>query len=323
MNSDTIMPWDDPAAPEHVRKRQPVWNMPGPTIRIDLPRRRPALELPRALQGLSYGAVVMTHRGSSNGRLSILLSSLPANLPVVVSSDSIDEADIRLDAEVAAHHGADFVHSTPWAGRAGHAIQCMTVTSWDYVLFLNDDVWLFPEATLEALRWTYVIEHAGVPLAMLAVPGFESYHDYAKWGFDSWQQCLDEPMRFEAIAPHPKFLMAPALYKNPFGACMVIVRKAYRDVGGFAREAWSHDDTINHRIWLSRKWVNAAMPGRGYVHYGNQSGHFGETQEWMGSHLAATGMTADESGRAQHAIMEEWTPKLADIFLSLGGTPCL
>src|SRR5207253_3946405 len=109
---------------EHVRKRQPVWNLQGPAIRFDLPRRRPAVELPRALQGLSYGAVVMTHKGHSNGRLSILLSSLPANLPVVVSSDSIEPGEVELDRKVAEHHGADFVHSTPWSGRAGHAIQC-------------------------------------------------------------------------------------------------------------------------------------------------------------------------------------------------------
>ncbi len=318
-----MYPWEDPNAAEHVRNRQTVWHLEGPSLRIDLPKRRPAIELPRALQGLSYGAVVMTHRGYSNGRLSILLSSLPENLPVVVSSDAVTQREMEMDREVAEWHGADFSWSTPWSGRAGHAIQCMEVTSWDYTLFLNDDVWLFPEATVEALRWTYIIEKAGVPLAMLAMPGFESYHDHAKWGFTSWQECLDQPWRFEAIPPHPKFLMAPSLYQNPFGACMVIVRKAYNDVGGFAREAWSHDDTINHRIWLSKKWVNAAMPGRGYVHYGAQSNHFGETQEYMGSHLAATGMTADESGHAQAEIKEKMARVYADIFLRLGGTPCL
>jgi hypothetical protein len=321
--NEVAYPWNDPNAPEHVRTRKPVWNLTGPAVRIDLPRRRPELEFPRALQGLSYGAIVMSHRGSSNGRLSILLSSLPVNLPVVVSSDSIDEADVRLDKQVADYHHADFVHHAPWDGRAGHAIQCMEVTNWDYVLFLNDDVWLFPEASIEALRWTRILETAGLPLACLAMPGFESYHDHGKWGFESWQQCLDEPWRFEAIPPHPKFLLAPSLYVNPFGACMLIVRKAYDDVGGFAREAWSHDNTLNHRIWLSRKWVNAAMPGRGYVHYGAQSNHFGETQEWMGSHKAATGMTDEESGHAQREVMKEHTERYGHILLSLGGTPAL
>lgn len=319
-----IYPWEDPAAPEHVRKRQPVWkDMTGPAIRIDLPRRRPAIELPRALQGLSYGAVIMTHFGARNGRLSILLSSLPENLPVIVSSDSIDANEIEMDREVAKHHGVDFVHSTPWSGRAGHAIQCMECTSWKYTLFINDDTWWFPEATLEALRWTWKIEQAGVPLAMLAIPHYESYHHWMDWGYDCWQECLDNPRKFEAVGPHPKYLMAPALYQNPFGAGMVIVRDAYNDVGGFAREAWSHDDTINHRIWLSRKWVNAAMPGRGFIHYGAQSNHFGETQEWMGSHLAATGMTPDESAKAQSEIKAEQAEKYGHIFLALGGTPCL
>jgi len=316
-------PWLDPEAPEHVRKRQPVWNLQGPAIRLDLPKRRPAQELPRALQGLSYGAVLMTHKGFSNGRLSILLSSLPENLPVLVSSDSIETSEADADRAVAMHHGADFVHHTPWDGRAGHAIQCMAVTSWKYTLFLNDDVWLFPEATLEALRWTWLLESHGVPLGCLAMPGFESYHDHKKWGFSSWQECLDHPDRFEAIPPHPKFLMAPSMYLNPFGACMVIVRKAYDDVGGFAREAWSHDNTLNHRLWLSNRWVNAAMPGRGYVHFGAQSNHFGETQEWMGSHKAATGMTDEESGHAQRLAMEAWRSKLGPIFLALGGTESL
>jgi hypothetical protein len=318
-----IYPWEREDALPHVKARQPVWNLTGPTIRIDLPKRRAEQQLPRALQGLSYGAVVMTHRGNSNGRLSILLSSIPENFPVVVSSDSIDERDVRLDSEVAKWHGADFSHSTPWAGRAGHAIQCMEVTSWDYTLFLNDDVWLFPEATLESLRWAKVLRTAGLPLACLAMPGFESYHDHKQWGFESWQECLDQPFRFEAIPPHPKFLLGPAMYLNPFGACMIVMRDAYEDVGGFAREAWSHDDTLNHRVWLSRRWVNAAMPGRGYVHYGAQSNHFGETQEWMGSHKAATGMTADESGAAQREVMVKKAEQYADIFLKLGGTPSL
>ena len=315
-----MYPWQDPNAPIHVQRRQPVWNMTGPPIRHDLPRRRPPQELPRALQGLSYGAVVMTHNGYSNGRLSILLSSLPENLPVVVSSDAIDDHEVEGDRAVAVHHGADFSHSTPWAGRAGNAINCMAVTSWDYTLFLNDDVWLAPETTLEALRWTYVIERAGVPLAVLAIPGYESYHEWQRWGFESWQQCLDQPWRFEALPPHPKFLLAPALYKNPFGAAMLIVRKAFNDVGGYAKEYWAHDDCLNHRVWTSRKWVNAAMPGRGYVHYGAQSANFGETAEWVGEFKAATGMTADESGKLQYEIMETWRPKLSQALLSLGGT---
>lgn len=316
-------PWLDPNAPEHVKVRQPVHNLTGPSIRLDLPKRRPAQELPRALQGLSYGAAIMSHRGHSNGRLSILLSSLPENLPVVVSSDSIESWEVERDAEVAAHHGADFVHSTPWAGRAGNAINTMAVTSWDYTLFLNDDIWMFPEAPLEALRWTYVLEHAGIPLAVLGMSSFETYHLWKTWGFSSWQDCLDHPERFEAIQPHPKYLLGPALYLNPFGAGMVIVRKAYDDLGGFYRETWCHDDGVNHKVWASRKWVNAVMPGRGFVHYGAQSNHFGESQEWMGSHLAATGMTPDESGKLQREIMIEWSEKLGSIFIALGGTPCL
>lgn len=319
-----MYPWENPTAPEHVKNRQRVWkDMKGPSLRIDLPKRRPAIEMPRALQGLSYGAVIMTHNGFENGRLSILLSSLPANLPVHVSSDAIDENEMVQDRTVADWHGAGFSWHRPWSGRAGHAIRCMDVTTWDYTLFINDDTWWFEEATVEAFRWAHILTTAGLPLAVLAIPHFETYHCWKEWGFDSWQQCLDEPTRFEKIGPHPKFLMAPSLWLNPFGAGMVIVRKAYDELGGFAREAWSHDNTLNHRVWLSRKWVNAAMPGRGFIHYGAQSNHFGETQEWMGSHLAATGMTDEESGLAQRAVMEEMTVKYADIFLKLGGTPCL
>lgn len=319
-----MYPWEAPDAPEHVRKRQRVWkDMTGPSIRIDLPKRRPAVEMPRALQGLSYGAVVMTHNGFENGRLSILLSSLPENLPVHVSSDAIDENEMEQDLNVAVYHGADFSWHTPWSGRAGHAIQCMATTNWDYTLFLCDDVWLFPEATIEALRWTHILREAGIPLACLAMPGFESYHDHKKWGYSSWQECLNDPSKFEAIPPHEKFLMAPALWQNPFGACMVIVREAYNDVGGFAQESWAHDDVLNHRIWLSRRWVNAAMPGRGYVHYGAQSNHFGETEEWIGSHKAATGMTPEESGKAQSEIKIEMANCYGTILQTLGGTPCL
>lgn len=314
-------PWDDPAAPAHVRARQPVWNLHGPTIRTDLPRRRPAVELPLALQGISYGAVIMTHRGSSNGRLSILLSSLPANLPVVVSSDSIDAPDIALDAEVARHHGADFVHATPWSGRAGHAVQCMHVTNWAYTLFLMDDVWLASDVTVEALRWAVMLRTARVPLACLAIPGWELYHHWQDFGFTSWQDSLDRPQLLEAAPANPAFLRAPCLYKNPFGACMLVMREAYDALGGFTTHYWANDDVFNHAVWLSGKYVNAAMPGRGYMHYGAQSNHFGETAEWTGTFEAATGMSAEESGRRQVVAIERWKPELATAFMSLGGTP--
>jgi hypothetical protein len=316
-------PWDDPSQPEHVRKRQPVWNLTGPTIRIDLPRRRPAVELPRALQGVSYGAVLMTHRGNSNGRLSILLSSLPENLPVVVSSDSIDEHDVKLDRTVAEHHGADFVHHTPWDGRAGHAIQCMECTSWDYTLFLMDDVFLANHLTVDALRWARILEGHGVPLAALAIPGWELYHHWKDFGFESWQDSLDRPQLLEAAPTNPSFVRAPALWKNPFGACMLIVRKAYSDVGGFRRTYWANDDCFNSDVWLSNRWVNAAMPGPSYFHWGAQSAHFGEAPEWIGTFDAAMGMSAEESGRLQVESMLRWREKLGHIFLGLAGTESL
>lgn len=316
-------PWEDPNAPEHVRNRQTVWNMTGPVIRLDLPKRRPAVELPRALQGLSYGAVVMTHKGYSNGRLSILLSSLPENLPVHVSSDAITENETSMDHMVADHHGADFSHHKPWSGRAGHAIQCMEATNWDYTLFLMDDVWLAPEVTVEALRWTYMLLGHGVPLAALAIPGWELYHHWKDFGFTSWQDSLDRPQLLEAVPPNPGFLRAPCLYKNPFGACMVIVRNAYRQLGGFTPLYWANDDVFNHDVWNSGSYVNAAMPGHGYCHYGAQSWHHGESEKYVGQFKDATGMTIEESGKMQLESMFQWKEKLGAIFLALGGTECV
>lgn len=321
MSEMTVYPWEDPSAPEHVRKRQPVWkDMQGPAIRYDLPRRRPALELPRALQGLSYGAVIMTHFGARNGRLSICLSSLPENLPVVVSSDSIDAYEIEMDRKVAEYHGADFSHHTPWSGRAGHAIQCMDVTSWDYVLFLMDDVWLAENVTVEALRWSYILRNHGVPLASLAISGWELYHHWMDFGFSGWQDTLDRPQLLEAAPANPAFLRAPCLFKNPFGACSIIMRDAYLDLGGFTRKYWAEDDVFNHQVWLSNKWVCAAMPGPGYFHFGAQSAHHGESAEWIGKFEDATGMSAEESGRLQVESIYRWKEKIGHIFLSLGGT---
>ena len=314
-------PWEDPSAPEHVRKRQRVWqNMTGPSIRIDLPRRRPPYEYPRSLQGLSYGCVVMTHNGFDNGRLSILLSSLPENLPVIVSSDAIDPGEWDLDRAVAEYHGARFVHHAPWDGRAGHAIACMAVSEWEYTLLLMDDVWLAPEVTIEALRWTRIFEEHGIPLASLAIPGWELYHHWQDFGFSSWQDSLDHPERLEGVPPNPSFLLAPCLRKNPFGACWLMVRSAYDALGGFAKEYWANDDVFHHKVWTSEKWVNCAMPGRGYLHYGAQSNHFGETAEWIGSFEAATGMKAEESGALQYKYMEAWAQKLGAVFRKLGGT---
>ncbi len=316
-----MYPWEDETQPVHVRNRQRVWEtMTGNMIRLNLPRRRPPYEYPRALQGLSYGAVVMTHKGYDNGRLSILLSSLPANLPCIVSSDAITPGEMDLDRTVAEHHGADFVHHAPWDGRAGHAIQCMAVAPWDYVLFLMDDVWLAPEVTIEALRWTRILEGVGIPLASLGIPGWELYHHHKDFGFTNWQHSLDMPQLLEGVPPNPSFFRAPCLYKNPFGACWLIVKRAYEDLGGFPKEYWANDDCFHHRVWLSNKWVNAAMPGRGYCHYGAQSNHFGETAEYIGSFEAACGMAAEVSGAKQYESMKLWNKVFEQKFLKLGGT---
>lgn len=317
----SLFPWQLDSAPEHVRVRQPVMELKGPRgIRYDLPKRRPAVEMSPALRGESFGIVVMCHRGCSNGRLSVLLSSIPENFQVVVSSDSIAVEDAEGDREVCAHHEAGFFHSHPWGGRSHNAIHAMSCTNWRLTLYLSDDVWLFPEAPLDALRWFRVIEGCGVPLAMLAVPGWETYREHEQWGFASWQQCLDEPWRFEAVPPHPNFQRGPSLYKNPFGACMLINRAAYDGLGGFAPEYWAHDDVFNHKVWLSRRWVSASYPGRGYMHLGAQSWHHGEAVEYVGSFKAATGMTVEESGRLQVEAIESWRPILGPIFVGLGGT---
>ena len=104
---------------------------------------------------------------------------------------------------------------------------------------------------------------------------------------------------------------------------MVVMRDAYVDLGGFTQKYWANDDVFNHQVWLSNKWVNAAMPGRGYVHFGAQSNHFGETAEWIGTFEAATGMTPEASGNLQVQSINHWKEKLGPIFLELGGTPCL
>ena len=104
---------------------------------------------------------------------------------------------------------------------------------------------------------------------------------------------------------------------------MVIVRKAYDELDGFTRKYWANDDVFNHAVWLSDRYVNAAMPGRGYCHYGAQSNHFGETKEWIGTFEDATGMSAEESGKLQVESMWRWRAVLGEKFLALGGTECV
>ena len=319
--------WDDPNAPEHIRTRQTVHRLdPSPDctdgIRTALPRRWPADEVPLSLRGYDFGVTIMTHFGASNGRLSTLLSSIPENFPVTVASDGIaGEADA--DRVVADHHGARFSHLAQWGGRAANAIHAMDAQKHDVVLFLNDDVWLFPETCLTALRWFHTLS-ALMPLASLACPGWEtvSVHanpNWAKWGYASWQQCLDEPDRFNAIPPHPNFALGPRLWKNPFGACFIINRVAYTDLGGFTPLYWAEDDVWNHQVWCSDRWVSASYPGRGYMHLGAQSWHHGESEASVGSFQAATGMTTDESGACQVVSMERWQAQLGLVFACLGG----
>lgn len=316
------LPWEEEGAPEHVRKRQPVCELGGPRgVRRDLARRAPADEMPLALQGKSYGVAVMTHRGCSNGRLSVCLSSIPENYPVVVCSDSVDPKDIYDDSATAEYHGASFHHIGRWGGRAANARFTMESAHWDHVLYLCDDVWLFPESTLEALRWTVMMEGAGLPLATLGLPLRHTRDEHQDYGFSSWQECLDHPEKFLSLGIPKGYERLPALFRNPFGAGMVISRKAYDELGGFAREYWAHDDVWNHKVWTSKKWVNAAYPGRGFMHYGGQSWHHGESQEYVGSFLAATGMTADESGAAQARGQETAAEKWGYVLMALGGTP--
>ena len=322
--TQTVYPWQVPGAPEHVRVRQPVMEIAFPSgVRLDVPRRRVPDVLSQELSCVSFGVTIMSHRGASNGRLSLLLSTIPENYEVRVSSDTIDEQELEADRAVCEAHGATLIHCTPWGGRACNAIHAMDIAPWDVVLFLNDDIYLFPEAVRDALRWFVTLERHSVPLAALAVPGWESYHHWQDWGFSSWEHCMREPLRLEAVPPHPRFSVTPALYKNPFGAAMVLSRKVYKDLGGFTPKYWAEDDVYNHQVWLSETYVNACYPGRGYIHFGAQSWHHGESVEFVGQFDYATGMSADESGALQVKSMQKWAPKLAHVFESFGGTPCV
>lgn len=269
----------------------------------------------------SAGVVIMSHRGSSNGRLSVCLSSIPENWPILVCSDSIDEADVEMDRYVAAYHGAGFHHATPWSGRAGNAKACMENSDWLWTLFLCDDVWLFPETVSDMLRWSIIMQQHDIPLAALAAPRFETYkpEEHQAYGFATWGQVLAEPWKLEKLPPPMGFQKTPALYTNPFGACMMLNRIAYIDVGGFATEYWAHDDVYNHKVWTSGRWVNACYPGRGFVHLGAQSWHEGETEEWVGKFKDATGMTAEESGAEQARMKMLWAAQLRDKFEMIGG----
>lgn len=318
--------WDDPSAPYYVRTRQPKMEIAargGP--RTDLPQRRHYDTLPPVLEAIDFGIVVMTHRGYSNGRLSVCLSSIPENYTVVVCSDAISEDDVAGDHHVTGWHKAHFFHSTPWAGRAANARSCMNCTNWEWTLYLCDDVWLFPDTVSEMLRWSYVLREHGVPLATLGAPRFETREEHKALGFESWGQVLAEPWRLERLAPLNEYRRCPALFRGPFGACMLINRRAYNELGGFATDFWAHDDVWNHKVWMSESWVNACYPGRGYVHLGAQSWHEGETQEWVGTFAEGIGYKGSdeeavaESIRLQSEIKTRWAGRLEGIFKSLGG----
>lgn len=317
-------PWERPDAPPHVQSRQPVMEIQAPQgIRTDLPKRRPADRLPQALERTSFGVAVMSHRGYSNGRLSVLLSSIPENYEVVVSDDTIESGEVKLNEEVCEWHGAKHVHCSPWGGRAINAQHTMEHAPWRLVMFLCDDVWLFPEAILDAIGWFRRLEMANVPLAALAIPGWETYDNFSKWGFKNWAQCLEEPWRFEAVPPNPAFQKCPALYKNPFGAAMLLNRDVYKHLGGFDKRYWAHDDVYNHKVWCSDCFVSAGYYGRGYIHLGAQSWHHGESSEYVGSFEAATGVGVEESGQRQVAAIYRWMDRIGDIFLRMGGTPAV
>ena len=317
-----VYPWEKEDAMWWVKVRQPVHEIKAPHgIRHDLTPRRPSCEMSPNLSKLDFGIVIMSHRGFSNGRLSVCLSSIPYNIPVTVCSDDIDSTDLEEDRKVCERHHATLHHCTPWGGRAKNAIECMKCTTWEWTIYLCDDVWLFPETPVDMLRWSYTFHQNGIPMAALCAPRFETYHEHREMGFDNWPECLEKPWKFECLAPPPKFQQGPSLYKNPFGACMMMYRPAYEDLGGFASEYWAHDDVYNHKVWFSRKWVNCCYPGRGFVHYGNQSGHHGETAEWIGAFKDATGWEPNDSGAKQYEYMAEAAEKYGEIFLKLGGQP--
>jgi hypothetical protein len=297
-------------------------HLDGPRgIRYNLPRRRPADDLPEELKQYNFGVAIMTHRGNSNGRLSVCLASLPENYPVVVSSDSVEKEDVEKDAEICRYHGAEFNWSTPWAGRAGNAINtmdCARGKGWDLVLYLNDDVWLAPETCRDILFWyNEYLKEGMVEVGAMMVPGWECYGHYDKLGFKSWQETFDNPQRLDFAPANPHFAKGPGM-GHPFGCAMVIVMKCYDEVGGFVKEFWAEDDAFNHQFLVSGRWFGPYHPGKGYYHFGAQSGHTGETVEWVGSMEDALGVTAEESGKMQEVYQNRWWEKYRDVFTRLG-----
>src|SRR3990167_10079066 len=80
-----------------------LWGERG--IRKDLPKRRIADNLPEELKKLDFGIAIMSHCVGSNGRLSVLLSSIPENYKVIVSDDAVSPEDVAIDKEICEWHG--------------------------------------------------------------------------------------------------------------------------------------------------------------------------------------------------------------------------
>lgn len=294
-------------------------------IRHDLPKRRARDILSPEIEKYNFGITIMSHCGGRNGRLSVLLSSIPENYKITVSDDAIEENDIALDKEICEWHGAEYHHHTPWSGRAGNAINAMKINNFDVILFLNDDIWMFPECVSNALRWYHILTQAGIPVGGLSIPQWETWGtgepschgNYKMWGFSSWDECLLEPWRLEAVPPNPAYSM-PQI-GHVFGACMLITRQAYNDSGGFPMEFWAEDDAFNYTMLKTGKYISIKIPGRGYIHYGAQSWNRGETQETVGSWEKAYGISPEESQRIQTEIRNEWQQKIGNILARLGG----
>lgn len=180
----------------------------------------------------------------------------------------IDNASSDRGPEIARSLGCRVVENTVNLGFARAVNQAMLLTTAPFVLFLNPDAEVMPNA-VRALREAMEADVA-VASARLRTP--DGGWQRADWPFPSATGSWLEAFGLHRLRRRAGATERPYEVASVVGACMLVQRTAFLDVGGFDERFWLYgEETDFCRRAADRGWRRLVVPAAVADHVGGAS----------------------------------------------------
>lgn len=154
-----------------------------------------------------------------------------------------------------------------WRCIHGNAQQALESSPEDWVFLIQDDNMATPGCLVGVLAaWRACLESAKSESLGILMPPFWHVSDLMESGVV--EDLGEARRRLNDIPINPGWgpQTSPRIYIGAHGSSMILRRKLWSDVGGFAKETWCFDEDISCKTWCYSPYDVFQVNGRPFVH---------------------------------------------------------